>query len=141
MRRGLALPDVVKFLMARQAVMVNDYDMPGQSDDRRRWRFRSALIAGSMALVAAALGIATTIAVPLLPRTWAWTRDALAVWGIVGVLLILAIVLAAIAALRDGPDDVLTLTGVADELAVAVRNQWQAEAATRRLNDPPLQVS
>jgi len=94
-----------------------------------------------MALVAAALGIATTIAVPLLPRTWAWTRDALAVWGIVGVLLILAIVLAAIAALRDGPDDVLTLTGVADELAVAVRNQWQAEAATRRLNDPPLQVS
>ncbi|PJJ05549.1 NACHT domain-containing protein [Streptomyces sp. 2333.5] len=36
----------------------------------------------------------------------------------------------------------LPLTGVVDEFAVAVRAQWEAEARTRRLNDPyPLPVS
>jgi hypothetical protein len=36
----------------------------------------------------------------------------------------------------------LNLTEVADELAVAIRRQWQAEAELRRLNDPyPMPVS
>ena len=36
----------------------------------------------------------------------------------------------------------LSLAEIADELAFAVRSQWEAEAATRRLNDPyPLPVS
>ncbi|WP_411129051.1 NACHT domain-containing protein [Streptomyces sp. x-19] len=36
----------------------------------------------------------------------------------------------------------LPLTGIVDEFAIAVRAQWEAEARTRRLNDPyPLPVS
>src|SRR5712691_6861449 len=36
----------------------------------------------------------------------------------------------------------LTMAGVADQLAVAVGAQWEAEAQVRRLNDPyPLSVS
>ena len=36
----------------------------------------------------------------------------------------------------------LTLAGIADQLAVAVAAQWEAEAGVRRLNDPyPLSVS
>jgi NACHT domain len=37
-------------------------------------------------------------------------------------------------------DERISLTEVADEIAVAVRIQWEAEAAVRRLNDPLLPV-
>jgi hypothetical protein len=43
---------------------------------------------------------------------------------------------------RRSPDQALNLHTVADQLAVAVRRQWEDEAATRRLNEPyPLPVS
>ncbi|MBL7487349.1 NACHT domain-containing protein [Frankia sp. AgB1.9] len=42
---------------------------------------------------------------------------------------------------RRSPDPALDLHAVADQLAVAVRRQWEDEAALRRLNDPyPLPV-
>jgi len=41
----------------------------------------------------------------------------------------------------QGAEQGLSLTGIADQLAVAVASQWGAEAAVRRLNDPyPLSV-
>jgi len=67
--------------------------VPGGSDGHRR-RWWPALVAGFTAVVLAALGGATNIATSLLPHTWAWAHDAVIVWGIVGVLLILAAVLA-----------------------------------------------
>src|SRR5438128_12581328 len=75
--------------------------MPGPSNSYRRRR--SALLAGSTAAVVAALGGATSIATSLLPGTWAWTHDSAIMWGIVGVLLALAVVLAMIGA-RNGSE-------------------------------------
>ena len=76
-------------------------DMPGSSDGHRRRRWRPALLAGSTAVAVAALGGATNIATSLLPRTWAWTHEAVIIWGIVGVLLFLTVVLAMTGARRD----------------------------------------
>jgi len=75
--------------------------MPGPSNGHRRRRRWPALLAGSTAVVVVALGGAANIATSLLPRTWAWTHDAAIIWGIVGVLLALTVVLAMIGARRD----------------------------------------
>ena len=64
-----------------------------------------------------AVGIAAAFSVglPTLWLTWAAYRDAR----------------------RSGtPVSGLTMAQVADQLAVAVGTQWEAEAAVRRLNDP-----
>ena len=66
-------------------------------------------------LVSASLGL------PVIWLTWAMYRDAKK---------------------SDTQAGGLTLPQVADQLAVAVGAQWEAEAAIRRLNDPyPLPVS
>ena len=75
--------------------------MRGPSNGHRRGRWWPALLAGSTAVVVGALGVATNIATSLLPHTWAWTRDAAIIWGIAGVLLALAVVLAVVGARRD----------------------------------------
>src|ERR1019366_9039527 len=75
--------------------------MRGPSNGHRRRGRWPALLAGSTAVVVAALGGAANIATSLVPRTWAWTHDAAIIWGIVGVLLALAVVLAMIGARRD----------------------------------------
>jgi hypothetical protein len=98
---------------------------------RARWR------TGVIALVL--LGV-TTAAALILAHRYHLGVAALVV-GILGGLPALYLAWAALPG-GSGEDGSLDLARVADQLAVAVGEQWQAEASVRRLNDPyPLPVS
>jgi tetratricopeptide (TPR) repeat protein len=65
------------------------------------------LLAGFAAVVLAVLGGVMAAAVPLLPRSWAWTREPAIVFGIAGALVVVAAVLAMVESRRgpEGPGD------------------------------------
>src|ERR1039457_3550686 len=77
--------------------------MPKPPGSRRHGRQWPALLAGSTAVVVAALGGAMSVATSSLPGRWT-THHAAIVWGIVGGLLVLTVILAVLGArLTTGP--------------------------------------
>ena len=79
------------------------------------------MLAGLAAFVMAALGVSTAVGAALLPASWTWAHDRVIVWLIVGGLLVLAVTLAMITALREagfardlsGPQASLHIRGTA----------------------------
>jgi hypothetical protein len=96
-------------------------------------------------MIAVALFIAPAVAALMLIRSH-HHLDVAAVTVLVSLSLGLPVLWLTWAVYRDGRNsrtdiDKLSLAEVADQLALAVGVQWEAEAATRRLNDPyPLPV-
>ena len=81
--------------------------MTDPSNPRRNRHWWPALLAGVTAVVVAAMGGVTNIATSSLPSTWTWTHDLLIVWGLVGLLLVLTVVLAVVSSRSDsgrGPE-------------------------------------
>jgi hypothetical protein len=101
--------------------------------------------------LAAAVRQVGTLALLLLLLPWVWALVLVISHhhldsGAVGILATVSLGLPALvlgwAAYKEATRPALTLTQVADQLAIAVGAQWEAEAAVRRLNDPyPLPVS
>ena len=89
------LPERFRYfvLVACQSAIGKYVDMTDPSNGRPS-RWWPAVLAGSTAVVMAAMGVATNIATSLLPGTWQWARDATIIWTSVGVLLVLAVALA-----------------------------------------------
>ncbi len=92
---------------------------------------------------AVALVLLLTTAVPALVLARVYHLGVAAT--VVTILVGLPALYLTCSAYRDDRRDAVTgmsLAQMADELASTVRSQWEAEAATRRLNDPyPLPVS
>ena len=114
----------------------------------RRIRLTQAVLVGSAALVGGLVGLATNAASAQQepwPGPLRWVQDN--PWWAMVVLVGVGIVVAVGVDVRSRGDrtegaSALTLAQVADQLAVAVGTQWQAEAQLRRLNDPhPLPVA
>jgi GTPase SAR1 family protein len=100
------------------------------ADMTRRFR-----IAGWSAVSVLLLPVLINVATNALPKSWLAYE-----WVAAPLALLLAAVLIARQG-RGSADGDLVLAKVADELATAVRRQWDAEAAIRQLNDPyPLPV-
>ena len=92
-------------------------------------------IAGWSTVTVLLLPVLINVATNALPKSWMAYQ-----WVAAPLAVLLAAVLIA-RQVRGSADRDLVLAKVADELATAVRRQWDAEAAVRQLNDPyPLPV-